>query len=293
MTEWNIILQSLGDLARAGLERLPQTLIGLTILVLTWALSGLAARVALGLLTRTKLRRSLQELFGKLLKAAFWVIGIFVAATVVFPTLTPARILTVMGVSSVAVGFAFKDVLENFLAGIFVLLRNVIEIGDVVQCGDTVGSVEQITIRDTHIRTLDGSRVILPNAELFKNSVEVLTDTPARRQSLTCGVAYGSDLAHTREALLAAVRDCSTVEDDPPVEVLAANFGASSIDFDILWWTSPAPLSQRRSRDEVLRAIERALDEADINIPFPQVTLSYKDGVPRAHPMGTAQPTEA
>ena len=96
--------------------------------------------------------------------------------TIIFPGITPAKILTVLGLGSIAIGFAFKDIFENFLAGILILFREPFQIQDFIECEGIEGFVEDITIRDTHIRRVDGQRIVIPNAMLFKNPVYVRTD---------------------------------------------------------------------------------------------------------------------
>jgi len=191
--------------------------------------------------------------------------------------LTPSKALTVLGLGSVAVGFAFKDIFENFFAGILILWRYPFDRGDFITCGDLTGEVNQITIRNTIIRKLDGELAVIPNAALFKNSVDVLTSQPQRRVRIICGVAYDEDVDNAREVITKAVQSCDSVEGKRTVQVFAQEFASSSINFEIAWWTGWKPVDIRGSRDEVVAAIKRALDESDIEIPFPYRTLTFKD----------------
>lgn len=272
------ILGTLRDWWRGFLAHLPHLVLTLIVLVLTWLVARFLSFGIVRVVARTRLRRSLQELFAKLVATAIWVVGLFLAATILFPGITPGKLITVLGIGSIAVGFAFKDIFENFMAGIVVLLRNVIEIGDVIEWSDYVGRVEDITIRDTHLRELDGRLVIIPNAKLFQDPVEILTDRKQRRVSLACGVAYGEDVDESRAVIERAVRSCdSVIAEGRPVEVFARAFGSSSIDFEIRWWTGSSPVEQKRSTDQVVAAVKRALDEAGIEIPFPYRTLTFKE----------------
>ena len=277
MEELQIILDRLTAMGTDLLRHVPQIAAGLVVLLLTWLVARLFSRTIVKAVARTNLRRSIQDLFTKVVGLAIWLVGILAAAVVVFPTLTPGKFLTVFGIGSVAIGFAFKEVFENFLAGVVILLRDTIELGDFVECGDIRGEVERITVRDTHIRQTDGQRVVLPNAELFKNPVRIVTDRDRRRIRIVCGVAYDEDVDAAREVIEKAVREGETVDADRPVQVFAREFGASSIDFEICWWTGAKPIDERRSRDEVVARVKRALDEAGIEIPFPYRTLTFKE----------------
>jgi small-conductance mechanosensitive channel len=204
-----------------------------------------------------------------------------IAAVIVFPGLTPASMLAGLGIGSVAIGFAFKDVFENFLAGIIILFRREMRIGDYIECEDIEGQVDQIAIRESHIRQTDGQLVIVPNSILFKNPVTVRTSLEKRRVTVICGVAYDVDLAEARSVIEKAVEACDTVEqDEKPIQVFAKEFGDSSINFEVTWWTGSKPVDVRSSRDQVISSIKRALDAANIEIPFPYRTLTFKEPLP-------------
>lgn len=249
------------------------------LLLLTWLLSALARWSVTGLAARTRMRRGLRDVLRMLVGAGIWTLGILVAAMVAFPTVTPGRALTALGLGSIAIGFAFKDIFENFFAGTLILLRQPFDIGDHVDADGIEGQVEAISIRDTHIRQTDGQLVVTPNARLFQNPVTVRTNRSYRRTAIICGVAYGEDVDKARQVIADAVRAVDTVRDDVrDVQVFAKAFGPSSIDFEIAWWTGSRPLDIRRSRDQVVGAVKRALDEAGIEIPFPQRTLTLSAG---------------
>ena len=272
-----IVLESLRDLARDTLAITPQLVIGLIFLALTWLAAVVIDRVLGNLFARTRLRKSLAELFRKLAFIGIWVAGLLTAAVVIFPTVTPAKALTALGLGSIAIGFAFKDIFENFIAGMLILLREPFELGDFIECQELEGFVEDITIRDTHIRQTDGQRVVIPNATLFMNPVTVRTDLDLRRTTIICGIAYGEDVDEGRAVIRKAVEGLPTVSGRKPVEIFAQGFGSSSIDFEVTWWTGSRPLEIRRSRDEVVAAVKRGLDEAGIEIPFPYRTLTFKE----------------
>ncbi|GAB5445021.1 MAG: mechanosensitive ion channel family protein [Fuerstiella sp.] len=274
------VRDSLRALWRDFLERLPLILVGVVILLLTWGFEKLANAIVRRSVARARLRPSLGDLMVQLSTFFTWLIGVMVAAIVVFPGMTPAKLLTVLGLSSVALGFAFKDIFENFFAGILILWRFPFDKGDFVECNGLCGKVEDITIRMSLIRQVDGQLVVIPNAMLFKNPVNVITSQSLRRTTVICGVAYSEDVDQSRTVIEGAVRECPTVADSKPVEIFAQEFADSSINFEVTWWTGSTPLEIRRSRDEVVATVKRALDEAGIEIPFPYRTLTFKESLP-------------
>ncbi len=258
---------------------LPQLALAMVVVLIVWlVVRGVRWTIA-RVLRRARFRRSLIEVFQMIASTGLWLLGSLIAMTIVFPSLTPAKALTALGLGSVAIGFAFKDVFENFLAGILILLREPFKLEDFIECDDVEGVVEEITIRDTHIRQTDGQLVVMPNAMLFKNPVTVRTSQNLRRAEITVGVAYDVDVDAARDVIYDAVVAVDMVRDDVrDVQVFAKEFGASSIDFQVTWWTGSRPVDIRASRDKVVAGVKRALDEAEMEIPFPYRTLTFKDG---------------
>lgn len=289
-----IMWRQVMGMARDTIALLPQIAVALVVLILTWAIAALGRSLVSRTLARTKLRPSLKDLFTLLTSILVWVLGIMIAAVIVFPGLTPASILAGLGIGSVAIGFAFKDVFENFLAGIIILFRREMRMGDHIECEGIEGKVAHIAIRESHIRQTDGQLVIVPNAMLFKNPVYVRTDQKHRRQTVICGVAYDVDVDEARTVMTKAVEGCKTVEQgERPIQVFAQEFADSSINFEITWWAGSTPVEQRRSRDEVVTAVKQALDQAGLEIPFPYRTLTFKEPLPLTRSRDGEEDTEA
>lgn len=273
----SVVLNSVWGLWTDFLTHLPQLVAGLIVIILTWIAARLATKIAARLLKRTRLRTSLKDLFRHFVQIGIWVLGLTVAAVIVFPNMTPAKVLAALGLGSVAIGFAFKDIFENFFAGVLILWRFPFDPGDFIECNGIEGKVEDVTIRMTKIRRLDGELTVVPNSMLFKQPVDILTSWKRRRVTVMCGVAYGEDVDEARTIIRQAVESCKTIDSGQDVEIFAQAFGASSIDFEVTWWTGPTPLEVRKSRDEVVASVKRALDEANIEIPFPYRTLTFKE----------------
>lgn len=272
-----IVQESLTRLWSDFLKRSPLLFAALIIIILTSLAARAVGWVGLKALEHRRIRSSLKDLIYQLSSIAVWIVGLLIATVVAFPGMTPSKALTVLGLGSVAIGFAFKDIFENFFAGILILWRYPFDRGDFITCGDLTGKVEEITIRNTLIRRLDGELAVVPNATLFKNNVDVLTSQPQRRVRIVCGVAYDEDVAESRDVILQAVQGCESVQGKRTVEVFAQEFADSSVNFEVAWWTGSKPADIRRSRNEVVAAIKRALDDAGIEIPYPYRTLTFKN----------------
>ncbi len=259
----------------------PKIVIALVVILITWAISRLAGSLEGRVARRMHLRQNLTDVLLMLTRVLIWTAGILIALTVLFPSITPGKALTTLGLGSVAIGFAFKDTFENFLAGILILLREPFAVGDYVECESVEGRIEAITIRDSRIRRTDGQLVVMPNHALFQNPVTVRTDKDLRRTTIICGVARSEDVDNARDVIRTAVEALDTVRSDiKDVQVFAQAFGDASIDFEVTWWTGSSPLEIRQSRDQVVAAVKRSLDDAGIEIPYPYRVLTFAGPVP-------------
>ncbi|MEM9414379.1 MAG: mechanosensitive ion channel [Planctomycetota bacterium] len=276
----NTLTDAVGGLLDGLIAMLPQLVIAVLVLIVTMCLVRLADKLTRKLMQRAKVRESLRDLFRIAVRISVWFAGLMVAAGIVFPGFGFAQLIATAGLASIAIGFAFQNIFENFFAGILILWHFPFENGDFIEVDGVMGRVEDVEIRMTKIRKPNGELVLVPNATVFGNNVTVMTNRRHRRLELVVGIAYGEDLAEGRKVILDAVKACKTVRNDEPPEVLAQAFGASSIDFTVIWWADPTPIDEMRSKDEVIEAIKRALDEAGIEIPYPYRTLTFSKNEP-------------
>jgi small conductance mechanosensitive channel len=218
-------------------------------------------------------RPSFANVMSRVVRLAFGLIGGLAAATIVFPTVKPVNVLGSLGFFSIAVGFAFRDILENLLAGILLLFRSPFRIGDEVDIEGTRGAIVEINLRETVVRTYEGRRVLIPNATVYKNQIVVQTGFAAVRTEGTVGIAYESDIDTAREVALTALQATDGVRDEPAPSVLVGELGASTVDLELLFWTSPQQVVVRRVRDRALAAVKSALDGAGVEMPADVVVL--------------------
>jgi small conductance mechanosensitive channel len=270
------------SMATGFVAALPHIAIGLIVLLVTWIVARFAAKIADMLVGRTEIRPSLKALIDTLVKLGIWLVGIMIAAIVVMPGLTPASLFAGLGIGAVAIGFAFQDIFENFLAGVLIMLREKMRIGDVIECEGITGKVERITLRETHVRRLSGELTIVPNSLIFKSPVEILTDGFKRRHEVVVGVSYDTNLDHAADVIRRSVEGVEGVDIEQGLDIFAQEFNSSSVDFLVRWWAGSTPRAGWESKDKVVRAIKAGLDAAEIEIPFPYVTHTFKERVPLA-----------
>lgn len=271
------IRESLLNLLGYTIEALPALILAIIILFLTRNVARLSHQIVTALGGRAVKSPSLRLLLVQMCDVGVWVAGILLACVIAFPDLRLGDIIALLGLGSVAIGFAFQDIFKNFLAGVLLLLQEPFRLGDQIIVNGYEGTVEEITIRSTQIMTYQGERVVLPNAIVFTSPIQVLTAQNYRRTDLEIGVDYNTPLPDAVETLLKAVSEVEGVLLDPAPEVDGLGFGESSIDFAVRYWTLPQKVYVRRTRTQVIIALKAACDRAGINIPYPIRTLYYYD----------------
>ncbi len=181
-----------------------------------------------------------------------------------------------LGIIGFTVGFALKDIAENFVAGILLLMQQPFNIGDAVVVADQGGVVEDIEIRSTTIRTWDGLLVIIPNASVYSNPITNYSRINKRRVSLTVGVSYDTDLDLADAIMLEVVDSLPGIKDDPEPFVVFNEFADSSINATVYFWIDTSEAGYFGTQDAVVKGIKVAFDREGISIPFPiQMVYPY------------------
>ena len=176
----------------------------------------------------------------------------------------------------VAIGFAFKDIFQNLVAGILLLIRHPFRAGDEITSGGFTGTVEAIETRATFIRTYDGQRIIVPNSIIYTEPVTVITAYDILRSDYDVGIGYGDDVSHARQVALDAVKGVEGVLADPAPDVLLWDLAGSSQNLRVRWWVTPKRANVVAVKDRVLQAVAEALADAGVDLPFPtQVVLLH------------------
>jgi len=248
------------------------------LIVVFWLSSRTKRFLFTRLLANSGLDRSLQYAIAQIVANVVLVVGVFV---VLENTGIHLGALTVFaGAVGVGVGFGLQNIASNFISGLVILAERPITIGDRVEVAGIAGQVQQIRARSTVIRTNDNITMIVPNTKFIDSPVTNWTyGDPRVRFRIPVGVAYGSDIDKVRQTLLAAGRENPNTLDDPAPSVFLDKFGESSIDFELVVWSSEMSYRPRRYRSDVNFAIEKKFREAGIEIASPQRDIRIREGV--------------
>ncbi len=173
-----------------------------------------------------------------------------------------------LGGAGVAVGFALRDTLSNFAAGVLLILRRPFEEGHLVEAAGTLGIVERITIVATKMRSLDNKSIIVPNGQVFGSVIINYDGKDTRRVDMTAGIGYSDDIDKARDVIRDILREHPLVLDTPEPDVWVGQLADSSVNFNVRPWCKTA--DYWTVYGDVTEAIKKRFDEADISIPFPQ-----------------------
>lgn len=257
---------------------IPTILFGLVIFA-AFILLGMGIKYGIRWYGRKKRRNyNLILAVGRIAQGIAFIVGLLVATVITFPNFTPTNALASLGFGSVALAFAARDILQNYIAGILLLVTQPFRLGDQIVFKEFEGTVQDIQARATFIRTYDGRRAVIPNAELFTNSVLVNTAFEMRRIEYDVGIGYGDDIALAKRIMLQAMAADESAKDDPPPEVLVYQLGADNVILRARWWIDPPQRHESLdSRDTVLTAMKIKLTEAGIDLPFPTQMVLFHD----------------
>lgn len=290
---YHLIESKLLAWVREFIRLLPNILIASLILVLGFYIAKLIQKLAQKIFHRFTQHETISNLFSSFVYLLAIGVTLFVALSVLHLDKAVTSILAGAGIAGIALAFAFQDIAANFMAGILLLIRRPLVIGDLVKSNNVMGKVITLNMRDTIIQTFQGQMVIVPNKEIFQNSLENFTRSGKRRIDLTVGVSYGDDLDKVKEVTLQAVKKITVLDNERPPRLFYTEFADSSINFTLqVWINSTEQPIFWQGTSEAIMLIKKAFDENGISIPYPIRTLDFgiKGGENLAETIKNSQP---
>lgn len=277
MDLWNKIQERFGEQIADFVASMPRYIFAIVVAILTYWLARRIQKFVKDTVERLNQAPEGAVILGRMAYFGVMVVGLLVALSVARVGLDLGTMVGTLGLSSVAIGFAFKDLLENFIAGVYLLVSRPFKIGDVIEIGGMRGTVLEIGTRAALIQKFDREAILMPCARLFKEEVTVVSRNMVRRITLGVGVDYESDLDKVRDVTMEALLSIESVLDDPAPVVTFDGFGESSIDLTMYFFSDLGMNDLRVVKNDVLIAVQKAYAEHGISIPFPhQVQVADK-----------------
>jgi small-conductance mechanosensitive channel len=258
----------------------PFIVLGLVILVLSAVAGLLVTRTMRRFLAGRVRARLLRELLARAAGVAVFLIGTYVVLRVAGLTQLALTVVGGTGLIGLAVGIAFRDITENYLASIFLSVQRPFETGDLVQVVGVTGYVQQLNVRTTVVMSLDGNLVQIPNATIYKNNIVNFSANPGRQEQFTVGIGYDDPLEKAQEIARAVLTDHPAVLDDPEPWVLVDNLGASTVNLKIYFWLNGHTHNNLKVRSAVIRLTKHAFQKHGISMPDEAREIIFPSGVP-------------
>jgi small conductance mechanosensitive channel len=270
--------QRIEDMIEGAIAALPNIAIAVVLFLILFFVARLVKAIIVRGNRRTGRAENLGLVLGRLTQWFIVAWGALLALSIVIPTFQAGDLVQLLGIGSVAIGFAFRDILQNFLAGILILVTQPFRIGDQIIVGSYEGTVEDIHTRATFLRTYDGRRVVIPNADLFTDSVTVNTAFDTRRMQYDVGVSYDADLDRAKRLIVEAMSSIDGILADPAPDALVVDLGDSAVIVRARWWIHPPRRADALNlQDEVISRIATSLTAHGIDMPYPTQQILLED----------------
>ncbi|MEQ8960716.1 MAG: mechanosensitive ion channel [Coleofasciculus sp. C2-GNP5-27] len=263
------------QLLQDTVTNLPSLLGALVVVGITWGIAKTVQFIGFSWAQQTEGDRSTEILIGRLGYGGVWVLGSVVALGVL--GLNFGALLGALGLTSVAIGFSLKDVLSNYISGVILLAARPFGINDQVVISDYEGTITQIDLRATTMRTYDGRLVYIPNQEVFSASIINNTASPRRRSAVQVGIDYDADITHAKQVIQTALASLPGLEKEPPPEILVMELAASTVNLEVRFWADSRRLGFLTITSQVCQRIKEALQQADIEMPTDIYTLMFRN----------------
>jgi small-conductance mechanosensitive channel len=246
---------------------LPQFVAGIIIFLLGWLLSRLTRRWARGIAARVEAPAEVENLIVMTVQVGTLLLAVTVALAAM--GIKVYAVLTGLGVGGLVVGFALKDIIENLLAGVLLLIQQPFGLGDLIEVDGITGTVTRVQLRATTLQTLDNLEAVIPNRAMYTSTITNFRAYPLRRWAVTLGIGYGEDMPRVVNILLDAARGVAGVAQDPEPYVQLEDFGDSAVTGTLYYYSDQTRYSIPETRTAVLTAVERTVREQQFDLPYP------------------------
>ncbi len=250
---------------------LPKIMAAVVIFILTLVLSAFIAKWIKKLVSKKVSDTETLQLIFRIARWTLLIFGTVVALDQVSFDVT--GFVAGLGVAGFTIGFALQDMAKNFISGLLLLYRQPFSVGDTVKLLDFTGVVTDINIRDTEMRTLDGEKVIIPNQDVFENSIINYTDTKYRRREIVIGLGYEENSEKAIEIFLETLNAVPGVQKDPAPTVQADALGDSTLTLIARFWVDQDADNLLEVHSQAVQAIKIAAENTGINLPYPIQTV--------------------
>ncbi|RYD28501.1 MAG: mechanosensitive ion channel [Verrucomicrobiaceae bacterium] len=280
---------------RDFVRMLPFMVFGLIVLALSAGIALLTVRITKALLKDRIQAGLLRNVVAGAAGAVIFLFGVYVVLRVSGLTQLALTVIGGTGLIGLAMGIAFRDITENFLASVFLSMQQPFGKGDLVEVSGVTGYVQQLNVRTTILMTLNGNLVQIPNAAVYKSNIRNFTANPSRREDFVIGIGYNDAIDHAQETARQVLRDHPAVLKDPEPSVLADSLGNATVNLRVYFWINGREHSWLKVRSSVIRLVKLAYQKNGISMPDEAREVVFPQGIPvtilKAEPERAEEPS--
>lgn len=268
------------SLGNAAIRHSPMLILSMILLLVTWLLARWAARGSRVLLESRISSKLLRDVIARSLAIPVFLLGLYFVLSVSGLTGLAVTVVGSTGVMGLILGFAFRDIAENFLASVLISMNRPFATGDRIEVAGYLGFVQSVNTRSTLLMTLEGNHVQIPNATIYKSTITNFTANPKARFNFTIGIGYEASITQAQQIALDVLRNHPAVIDDPESLILVEELGASTVNITVYFWVDGSKFSATKVRSAVIRQIKAAFEDAGISMPDEAREVVFPKGVP-------------
>jgi len=274
----NVVWQSINGLLTTIVSRLPHLIAGAIVVALFWLFAILVRKVIMGASRRTRLDLRLQILFSRLVVVFLVVVGIFTALTIIIPSFAFGDFIAGLGLTSLAIGFAAKDILNNLISGVLILWQQPFRIGDYIITKDDEGWVEYIGVRATTLKRSSGEVILIPNGDIYASPFRIRRAGASYPLTMKFNVGYNTNVDRSKRIARDALLASPSVMSEPPPKVVVTDLAAEGIRITANFRINSHENRPLEAYDEAASRVMAALTAEGVEVYPPTKMLQSSNG---------------
>ncbi len=271
---------SLKTMLRDFVASIPLIAVALAVIGLFYLLAKLAATVTRKIFNPESDSKLLRQVVATVIGVVVFLVGLHIALRISGLTRLATTLLGGTGLIGLAIGFAFRDIAENFLSSILLSLNHPFRVGDLIEVDGTTGYVRRVTTRATILATFEGNQVQIPNSTIYKGKITNFTASPLRRRDFAVGIGFDDSAQQAQTLIMEVLQRHEAVEKDPEPTVLVESLGAATVNLKCFYWFNQKKHSGGRVNSVLIRRVKQTLTDNAISMPDEARELVFPSDVP-------------
>lgn len=268
------------DVGASTVRRSPLIALALILLALTWWASTRATTTFRSLLARRTESQLLRNVLARAMAVPVFLIGLYVVLKVSGLTSLAITVLGGTGLFGLIVGFAFRDIAENFLASLLISVQSPFATGDLIAVAGYKGFVQRVNARSTLLMTLEGNHVQIPNATIYKETIQNFSANPYTRFDFTVGIGNEESIEEAQSVARSVLADQTGLAAEHEPWVIVDSLGAATVNLKAYFWVDTSRFNGLKVRSAVIRAVKAAFEDAGVSMPDEAREVVFPAGVP-------------